>query len=158
MFSSTTIESSTRMPTLTVSATIVSRLRLKSRAFIRTSVTRIETGMETSTMTVERQVCRKRSRIRPVMTTASRRAVRTDDLVDREAAPAELRLVDQDVDLADDARADGGRADPAQRVEPRLDDVLGELLQPRQRLLAGEHDRHDALGGGEVELRDRRRL
>ena len=70
MFSSTTIESSTRMPIVSASAISVMMFRLKPRKYITRKVEISEVGIASSTISVLRQVCRNSSSTMPVSSDA----------------------------------------------------------------------------------------
>ena len=70
MFSRTTIESSTRMPTVSVRPIRLIMFRLKPRKYMTPSVATRLVGMDRITMSVLRKVCRKTSSTRPVSKTA----------------------------------------------------------------------------------------
>ena len=70
MFSSTTIESSTRMPTVSVSPIRLIMFRLKPRKNITARVAIRLVGIASSTISVLRNVCRNSRRTRPVRKTA----------------------------------------------------------------------------------------
>jgi hypothetical protein len=59
MFSSTTIESSTKMPMISERPISDIESRWKPNAFIKTKVERIDVGIETMTTTALRHRCRK---------------------------------------------------------------------------------------------------
>src|SRR5438034_11183870 len=71
MFSRTTIESSTRMPTVSASPIKLMKLKLIPSRLITPKVEIRLVGIASSTMTVLRKVCRNTSSTRPVRRTAS---------------------------------------------------------------------------------------
>ena len=74
MFSSTTIESSTRMPMVKASAISDTMSRLKPRKYITRKVEISEVGIARSTISVFRQRWRNTSKTTPVSSTASWRS------------------------------------------------------------------------------------
>ena len=74
MFSSTTIESSTRMPIISARAIRLMMLRLKPSAYMTRNVLTRLVGMASSTMTVWRQACRNSSMTPPTSSTDSSRS------------------------------------------------------------------------------------
>ena len=70
MFSSTTIESSTRMPTVRVSPIRLIMFRLKPRKYMTPSVAIRLVGIASSTISVLRKVCKNTNSTRPVSSTA----------------------------------------------------------------------------------------
>jgi hypothetical protein len=74
MFSSTTMESSTRMPTTSERAMSVIRLSEKPITYMRMNVEIIDVGSATITISEERRLCRNTSITPATITTASSRS------------------------------------------------------------------------------------
>ena len=74
VFSRTTMESSTRMPIISAMAIREMVFRLKPMAYMSRKVLTRQVGIETSTIAVLRQVCRKRKRTTAVMMMARKRS------------------------------------------------------------------------------------
>src|SRR5215216_2446362 len=93
MFSITTIESSTRMPIVSASASSVMMFRLKPMKNITRNVEISEVGIESKTMNELRQACKNSSSTTPVSSTARLRSKMTESIERRVKIDVSLVIV-----------------------------------------------------------------